>query len=240
MTRVVISQPMYFPWAGFLAQMALADVFIWLDDAQFSKGSFTNRVQVKTGAGRKWMSIPLDGKGAGRRIRDLQPARADWADGHVSLLRNALADAPFRDEVLEIVLGAAAADSLCDAIIASAELSAAAAGVRFPPALRSSDMGVPGSGWERVLKLVQKVGGTSYITGHGARNYLDHLAFEAAGVPVAYMDYAPHPWPQAHGPFTPYVTGLDLVANVPPDHRAGHLNPRTVPWRAFADDQGKA
>ncbi|MFT7595258.1 MAG: hypothetical protein ACI8R4_002586 [Paracoccaceae bacterium] len=47
MTRVVISQPMYFPWAGFLAQLALADVRIWLDDAQFSNGSFTNRVQVK-------------------------------------------------------------------------------------------------------------------------------------------------------------------------------------------------
>lgn len=46
MARVVISQPMYFPWFGFMAQMSLADVFIWLDDAQFSKGSFTNRVQV--------------------------------------------------------------------------------------------------------------------------------------------------------------------------------------------------
>ena len=59
MARVVISQPMYFPWFGFMAQMSLADVFIWLDDAQFSKGSFTNRVQVKTDNGLTWMSVPL-------------------------------------------------------------------------------------------------------------------------------------------------------------------------------------
>jgi len=78
MTRVVISQPMYFPWVGFIAQMALADVFIWLDDAQFSKGSFTNRIQVKLPDGRKWMSVPLEGKGAFQTIRDLHSARKDW------------------------------------------------------------------------------------------------------------------------------------------------------------------
>ena len=40
MKTVVISQPMYFPWVGMLEQMRLADVFVHLDDAQFSKGGF--------------------------------------------------------------------------------------------------------------------------------------------------------------------------------------------------------
>ena len=40
---VVISQPMYFPWVGFLSQISMASTIIWLDDVQFSKGSFTNR-----------------------------------------------------------------------------------------------------------------------------------------------------------------------------------------------------
>ena len=47
MKTVVISQPMYFPWVGMLEQMALADVWVHLDDAQFSKGGFFNRVQIK-------------------------------------------------------------------------------------------------------------------------------------------------------------------------------------------------
>ena len=50
---------MYLSWAGFLAKMALTDVFIWLDDVQFLKGSYTNRIQVKTPTGSNWMSIPL-------------------------------------------------------------------------------------------------------------------------------------------------------------------------------------
>ena len=49
MTRVVITQPMLFPWPGFFEQLCLADVYIYLDDVQFSKGSFTNRVQIEDG-----------------------------------------------------------------------------------------------------------------------------------------------------------------------------------------------
>ena len=49
---VVISQPMYFPWVGFLSQISMASTIIWLDDVQFSKGSFTNRVQIKNSNNR--------------------------------------------------------------------------------------------------------------------------------------------------------------------------------------------
>ena len=59
MTTVVISQPMYFPWTGFFGQMKLADIYVWLDDAQFSKGSFTNRVQALLNGKQTWMTIPL-------------------------------------------------------------------------------------------------------------------------------------------------------------------------------------
>ena len=52
MTTVVISQPMFFPWVGMFEQIALADVYVHYDDVQFSKGSFTNRVQLKTARAR--------------------------------------------------------------------------------------------------------------------------------------------------------------------------------------------
>jgi hypothetical protein len=45
------------------------------------------------------------------------------------------------------------------------------------------------------------------------------------------MDYDPAPWPQAHGPFTPYLTSLDLIA-ARGREAGGHLRPRAVPWRA--------
>jgi len=233
MTTVVISQPMYFPWPGFLAQISLADVMIWLDDAQFSKGSFTNRVQVKTVAGRKWMTIPLKDKGAFCQIRDLTAARPDWQAAHLGLLRQSLAGRPLRQEALEMFARATDHAVLADALVDSAEIMARAMGVMPARTLISSQMNAPGQSWRRVLDMVLAVGGTRYVTGHGALNYLDHEAFEDAGIAVEYMDYNPRPWPQPFGKFTPYVTTLDLLAALPPDKAAACLNPAVVPWRQF-------
>lgn len=229
--RVVISQPMYLPWVGFLAQMAIADVYIWLDDTQFSKGSFTNRIQVKIKADRKWMSIPLKGKGTHQLIRDLETVQPDWRSGHRSLLEQSLRSRPYVSDALSLFDQLPNDKALSETLIASSELLANALGALPPQRMRSTDLQIGGRSWERVLELVKAVGGTQYISGAGGLAYIDHEAFEAEGVAVHYMDYAPVPWPQGDEVFTPYVTGLDLVASVPASMAASHLNPRTSHWR---------
>ena len=70
------------------------------------------------------------------------------------------------------------------------------------------------------------------MTGHGAANYLDHEAFEAAGVAVEYMAYSKTPWPQSGPVGTPFASVLDLIAHTGP--AAGrYLRPATVGWKAF-------
>lgn len=236
MTSVVISQPMYFPWVGFLGQMAMADSFIWLDDAQFSKGSFTNRVQVKTQGGHAWLTVPLAGKGAFQKIYDLSSADPDWRSSHRSMLARELGGSAHLDDALELFDSGTAHERLVDALIGSGEAIADYMGVLPGSTMRTSSMSVGGSSSERVLELVKSVGGTRYITGHGAANYLDHELFERAGVEVHYMAYDVPPWPQAHEGFTPFVTALDLIASRGPDARL-HLPRRTLDWRTFLADR---
>ena len=83
-----------------------------------------------------------------------------------------------------------------------------------------------------MLDLILRLEGTTYITGHGARNYLDHALFERHGVAVEYMDYRRLSYPQLYGPFDPHVTILDLIANVGPS-AAGYLCSGTLPWKEF-------
>jgi len=54
--RIVISQSMYFPWVGLLEQIRLAEFFVHYDDVQLTR-VFTNRVQVKTAQGSKWITV---------------------------------------------------------------------------------------------------------------------------------------------------------------------------------------
>lgn len=233
MSAVVITQPMLFPWPGFFEQLMLADSYLYLDDTQFSKGSFTNRIQLLNGDDRTWMTIPLAGKGSFQKILELQGAGEAWRQDHRRLLLHSLRGAPFRDDAVAIFDRVYAHSSLPDLLIASIEEPATYLGIGAGRHIaRTAQMGIDGTSWQRVLDIVRAVGGSRYLTGHGAANYLDHEAFSQAGVEVEYMSYSRSPWPQPGVTFTPYVSVLDLIARTGPMAK-DYLVPRTVAWRDF-------
>ncbi len=240
MTTVVISQPMYFPWIGFFAQMAMADIYVWLDDVQFSRGSFTNRIQVKTAKDRNWMTIPLEGKGSFQKISELRANDNGWRGSHRELLKQQLHGMPHLADALSLFDAGVAHDTINDCLIASCELPAQFMDCLPSKRVRSTRLKPDGSSWQRVLDIVLQFGGTRYLTGHGAANYLDHEEFEKNGVAVEYMKYKPLPWKQNFAvPFTPYVTILDPIAALGPE--AGkHLAPQTTPWRDFLTQRNKS
>ena len=233
MKTVVISQPMYFPWVGLLEQMRCADVWVHLDDAQFSKGGFMNRVQVKTDQGLRWLTVPLQEHSLETTLNQIRPAAHDWPRKHLATLTQSMAGAPFQSEMMALAEGALQdAGSLAQLGARSMEGLANYFDV-LPGDIRfASAMGVDGTGWERVLEICRITGAERYVTGHGARNYLDHEAFEAAGVRVEYLDYEQRAYPQLHGEFIPYVTGLDLAANC---GRAGRevIASGSIYWKDF-------
>jgi hypothetical protein len=233
MTSVVISQPQLLPWPGFFELVASADIYVHLDDAQFSRGGFINRVQIKHPAGSKWMTVPLKGKGSFQEINHVAAVGTDWKRRHRELVRQSLVEAPHLDLAIALFDAVYVADRLADLLMSSIELPAARMNIRGPGRwMRSSQLGVAETSWERVLAIVKAVGGTRYVTAHGAANYLDHEAFESAGVAVDYIDYSKTPYPQQHGDFTPYVSVLDLIANLGMDAHTV-IRPKTIPWRDF-------
>ena len=62
-------------------------------------------------------------------------------------------------------------------------------------------------------------------------NYIDYSIFEDSGVRVKYMDYRPQPYAQLHGPFTPYVSVLDLIFNIGAEDAAQQLTSGCIYWK---------
>jgi len=235
-TTVVISQSMLFPWIGMLEQLRLADVFVHYDDVQFSKGSFVNRVQVKTARGVEWMTVPLRDLHLGQRIDEVQiapPSR--WRQAHLDLLARGFEGAPHAADALRLARDVYAGEYASIGSLARASMLALAdyfglsVGTSF---VDVTGLDIGGASSDRVLAVVKHHGADTYVTGHGGSRYLDHLAFERAGVRVEYMAYRRLPYPQLHGVFTPHVTALDLVANC---GRAGiqYICSETVSWRDY-------
>jgi hypothetical protein len=215
--NAVISQPMLFPWVGMFEQIRLADVYVHYGDVQFSKGSLANRVKIKTAQGATWLTVPLQAASLGTLIDDTRiHARTDWRRQHIDKLRHAYESAPYFEEMLSLVdsvyrqepesIGALSRSS----IETCCKYFGLDVGRRF---IDARHLGIGGASSQRVRDIVKALGCTRYVTGLGARHYLDHHLFEDAGIRVEYMDYRKSPYPQLHGAFTPYVSILDLVAN---------------------------
>jgi hypothetical protein len=233
--RVVISQPMYFPWPGHMEQIASADVYVFYDDVQFSKGSFTNRVKIRQSHGTQWLTVPLQKHPLTAQIREISVHDPDKvATSHAGTFGNAYRNAPWREDALNILQ---AAFTTVDGNIAMLSAASTTSLSRYLGCSHtrfeySSKLAIPGCSWERVLRICQFFNATEYVTGHGALNYLDHAAFDAAGIQVLYADYSLAEYPQLGEGFTPYVSTLDLIAMTGPDARS-YIRPTLVPWRDF-------
>lgn len=240
--KVVITQSMLFPWVGMLEQLRLADVIVHYDDVQYSKGSYVNRVQLKMAEGRKWMTIPLLNASFGNSINELRPSvNIDWRNQHLQQLNRCFSNAPYRDDVIQLVEDVYSNDYNDLGMLSRSSMHALC---RYFDLIDNKEfidvrnLSIGGSSSSRVLEVIKKVGGSVYITGHGALNYLDHAQFEASNIEVRYMKYKCIPYQQAYGAFTPYVSSLDLVANLGKSGRNVIIS-ETLSWKEFVNERNR-
>jgi len=234
--NIVISQSMYFPWVGILEQIRLADIFVHYDDVQYSKGGFLNRVQIKTANGIKWLTLPLDQYHLGDNINEIKlNKKNDWRCQHRDILAQAYQNAPFKNEMLSLVdtVFSNSSNFLSDIARESMMQLIKYFGLENKcEFIDSLQFGIGGSSTKRVYDIVRKCNGKRYITGHGARNYLEHELFEKSGISVDYMKYELMEYDQLHGAFTPYVSSLDLIANCGREG-AKVICSKTINWKEF-------
>ncbi len=215
---VVISQPMFFPWVGMFEQYRLANTFVYYDDVQFSKGSFTNRVQVKTEQGGRWLSVPLKLSEKRNNINKvLISENSDWRTTHLALLSQVYEGTRYLNEMLKLVESVYSKNHTTISSLAIDSMEHLANYfdlARDTYTVSSSALNIPGKSSERVLAITKYFNAKIYVTGLGAWNYLDHQIFDKNGIDVCYMQYCKRQYKQKFGEFTPFVSTLDLIANL--------------------------
>ncbi len=228
---VAIHQPNYIPWLGYFAKMARADIFVLLDDAQYSKNSYTNRVQIDVGGAGRWLTVPVTYR-FGDPINRVRAANATWPRVHCETLKALYADAPaFRDiwpwlaerySALPATDLAASNESL---IAVLAERLGLRAVLR-----RASTLGADvAKGDDRLIALVRACGeGAVYLSGRGGDKYQDPAKFAAAGVALIYSDFVHPIYDQGHSNFVPGLSIFDALFRLGWERTAGLLACRAV------------
>lgn len=237
--KIVISQPMYIPWSGMFNQLQLCDSFVYYDDVEFpNSSSFINRIQVRSKSGVNWLSIPIDKKNSGKLINETLIAYdTNWQEKHQKTLIHAYRKAKYYNDLIEIIdeVYTSKFETISNLNIFCFNLIAKYFSLDDKTFIKSSELNIEGKSSQRLLDIVKYLKGNIYITGHGAKNYLNHEIFDCNDVKVNYINYNIFPYHQQFMPFNPYVSILDLIANEGKDG-VNYLNSEIIYWKIFLKD----
>jgi hypothetical protein len=215
--KVAILQSNYIPWKGYFDMIGAVDEFILYDDMQYTRRDWRNRNQIKTPQGVQWLTVPVRVKGKyDQKIRDTEIDGSEWAVVHWKALTQNYARAPHFAEIaawIEPLYLAAPASHLSE--LNRRFIEAICAYLRIETVIGDSrDYVLVEGKTERLADLCAQAGGTEYISGPAAKNYIDERVFEARGIKLTWFDYSGYSeYPQLWGEFTHGVTVLDLLFN---------------------------
>lgn len=221
MTRVCIHQPDFVPYLGFFHRLLTSQVYVVLDDVQFIRRGWHHRDKIKTRKGEAWLSLSIQKDDFHQIIRNtrLSPG-GEWIEENLNLIRENYLHAPH--------FGAAFAD--VERIYRAGHEKMIDLNMEFlryffdlfeiqAKTLFASDLQAPGKSTQKLVHLVQAAGGDCYLSGTGARDYLEEHAFQKAGIALEWQEFRHPVYPQQFGDFIPGLSCLDLLFNCGPESK---------------------
>ncbi len=214
MKVISIHQPCYIPYLGIFYKIWQSDEFVFLDDVQYSNGYVFDWNRIKTPQGECRLKVPT-ARIFGQKLTEVVPKDfLNWKDKHLKTIRMSYKKAPHFSEVFSDFSDCILSEygSLAELNMATMELLIDKFGWKIP-IRKSSDIGLKVMGEARVIEIVRRVGGDTYLSGIGGRDYQDERHFADAHIKLLYSDFRPLEYRQRWGDFLPNLSVLDYCMN---------------------------
>jgi len=215
--KIAIVQSNYIPWKGYFDLIAAVDEFILYDDVQYTRRDWRNRNQVKTAQGVQWLTVPVKVKGKYHQaIRETEIQGVDWAKAHWNSIYHNYRHADHFKSIaqeLEFLYIQTEYSHLSKLNRTFIEWVCLKLGIKTIIS-SSCDYNMIDGKTDRLADLCVQAGGSEYISGPAARDYVDDSIFIERGIKLTWFDYEGYPeYPQLWGEFIHNVSILDLLFN---------------------------
>lgn len=213
--RVGIIQSNYIPWRGYFDFIDDVDLFIFLDDVQYTKRDWRNRNKIKSPSGEFWLTVPVEQKRRSQLIDETTIlASVPWKRKHLNAFDLNYSKARYAADAYSLFERGLSlpADTISELNIGLIKLICAYLGIETQFML-SSELETQGCKTEKLIALLEKVGADEYLSGLAAADYLDLELFEKHEIRLEYKQYDYAPYPQLWGEFSGNLSVLDLIAN---------------------------
>lgn len=214
---VSIHQPQYLPWLGYFEKMDRADVFVFLDDVQFTKNDWQSRNKIRTPQGWQWLTAPVQHH-FGQKINETRlDERNPWRRKHLRTLEMNYSKTPhFRTYAGEIESALnRPASNLSELCLNLIEVLCRLLALEVQTEV-SSRLPLPADPTGRLLEICKKYGADAYYAGAHGRHYLNVDRFKAEHIEVVFQDYKHPEYDQCIQPFVPNMSVVDLLFNAGP------------------------
>jgi hypothetical protein len=214
MTSISIHQPNYIPWLGYFYKIAISDVFVFLDDAQFSNHGMHNYHYIKTPAGPFRLKIPVK-QSLGDKISEVTTKDdLGWKEKHLKTLETNYRKAPFYEEIYNdfaaLINTQYSNIALQNEAIIKFYCDKFNIKTRFE---KASALNISTTQEARIIDICVALGGDVYYSGTGAKAYQNEENFSGKGVTLKYVEFQPFEFQQLWGDFQANVTIIDYLMN---------------------------
>ncbi len=216
MKTVGIMQPYLFPYLGYFQLIRECDVFVWLDDVQYTKRGWINRnrILLRGNAHEFVFSVRKGAQKLSINERWYSESFRDEAGRFLKTLHMAYHEAPRYEPARNLITRLLSADERNVAVFNGGTLEALCAHLGITPEfIRSSRLsGVSGlRGEERIMGIVKALGGNRYVNPIGGTGLYSYDHFTRAGLTLKFLKSGDRAYAQFGSAFVPQLSIVDVL-----------------------------
>ena len=197
--KVAIHQPNFLPWMGYFYKIAQCDTFVFFDDVEYTKRSFIRRVKIHKPHKQdedKYLIVPLQKHSDFADICELKLlVDSNWQRKIKAQIHQTYGKSPYYNQL----------ESILDTFFTQSWNNDSFANFGTEIILHISNMLGLERNWvysnnldvqkhkaEANIEIINKTGGTEYISGLGAKKYQTKEQYQNQGIQLTYSDYPKH------------------------------------------------
>ncbi len=186
--KIAILQSNYLPWTGVFELIDSVDKFVFYDNVQFTKQDWRTRNKIKTDNDNLWLSVPIQKQKLKTNIVDIKICNEiNWKKKHYKSFCQYYSKSKYFNEYKYLLdfylleweylykLNRYTTEKISRALNIDTKF------------YYSEDFEVSGNPTEKIIQVVNKLGGDTYISGKAGRNYINESLF--TDIKLEYMEY---------------------------------------------------
>jgi hypothetical protein len=217
-------QPLFIPWIGYFDKINKVDLFVLLDDVQYTSTGWINRNSIKNHLGSQNLSVPIikKKKTLEKKINEVKiDNKMDfkWKSIHLKAFQLNYGKATYFKEIFALMkkIYGMPFETLSNFDINFIKLICDYLRIETKLVL-SSELGITGRKTDLIIDTCIKTNATSFMLGMGgSRDYADRKKMESAGIKIVEQNFKHPSYNQLFGEFIPNLSVLDLLFNEGPN-----------------------